>query len=138
MMSKYNNFIIFCSIGILNTVIDISLFLLLRRGETSVLLANIISTSIALCFSYFLNRKYTFRSTTDPRSNIVAFLIVTLVGLWVLQPIVIYFSLNLLRQLNIQNSTQLDLLAKLIATTITLVWNYILYKKVVFREFNNH
>lgn len=133
MQSKYRNFIIFCSIGILNTVVDISLYLLLRSSGMTVLVANIISTSVALCISYFLNRKYTFRSTTNPRSNVVPFLLVTLTGLWVLQPILIYFSLNLLEQLSMQSSTQLDLVAKLIATIFTLVWNYILYKKVVFR-----
>ena len=133
MQSKYRNFIIFCSIGILNTVVDISLYLLLRSSGMTVLVANIISTSVALCISYFLNRKYTFRSTTNPRSNVVPFLLVTLTGLWVLQPILIYFSLNLLEQLSIQSSTQLDLVAKLIATIFTLVWNYILYKKIVFR-----
>ena len=134
MHSKYRNFIIFCSIGVLNTVVDISFYLLLRSSGTTVLFANIISTSVALLISYFLNRKYTFKSTTNPRSNIVPFLIVTLVGLWVLQPVVIYFSLNLLKQLSIQSSAQLDLVAKLIATAFTLVWNYVLYKKVVFSK----
>ena len=61
----------------------------------------------------------------------ILFTIVTLFGLWVIQSGVIYFVSGLLRSFSLNDSIVL-FLAKIIATGFSLVWNFVLYKKVVF------
>ncbi|GAC1386487.1 MAG: GtrA family protein [Candidatus Saccharimonadales bacterium] len=134
---------IFGAIGILNTCIDVGIYLFLRHLYIPVLLANIISTSVALTVSFSLNRRYTFQSTSKGRRTIVLFLLVTLSGLWVIQPIIIHIILSLLRiplvshslDQIVANATSFrDLISKLAATPATLLWNYILYRKIVFKK----
>ncbi len=143
MPAKHRKLIVFCAIGVLNTAVDVTIYLVLRRANLPIVAANTISTAAALILSYSLNRKFTFKSTAKARSNIVPFLIVTLAGLWVLQPIVIHLALSvlrlpfagsLLRQTGLSGSSSRDLLSKLAATPATLLWNYILYSKLVFRS----
>jgi putative flippase GtrA len=127
-------FLIFASIGVLNTLIDVGLFLLLHdRAGLPIIAANIISTSAALGVSYTLNSKFTFDADNHlDKQRIGKFLAVTLAGLWFLQPAVIYASLSLIG-LFIDSSAQPALAAaKLSAIPFTLAWNFVLYKKVVF------
>lgn len=140
--SKHRGIILFAAIGALNTVIDIGIFLGLRSVGLPILTANIISTSIALIVSFLLNNRYTFGSSSRSiRQSLPAFLIVTLCGLWILQPLVIAGVGSVLQTAalrNIAGSAEIfnvlrDLIGKLAATVVTLVWNYVLYKKFVFK-----
>jgi putative flippase GtrA len=99
---------------------------------SELLIANIISTSVALAFSFFANRFFTFKSQGKKRTQIFAFLIVTLFGLWVIQPIIILLSMSILEQLF--SSSLLLLIAKLIAVVFSMTWNYLLYDLLVFRK----
>jgi putative flippase GtrA len=96
--------------------------------------ANYISTSSALIFSFFANKHFTFKSTEKNHiRQIVLFLAVTLFGLWVLQPLVIKFA-----QVTLQHffgaDVLLTLVAKVVATCVSLIWNYLLYDRFVFRN----
>lgn len=124
----------FAIVGSANTVIDFGLLFGLVFLGLDKIPANFISTGTAFVFSYFFNKSYTFKSTDKAsKRQFALFLIITIVGLWVLQPIVIYFVSIALGGLGIQSALVL-LIAKLLATAVTLVWNYILYKKYVFRS----
>ncbi len=99
---------------------------------TWLIAANIISTSVALTFSFFANRTFTFGSTGTKRSQAVRFLAVTLIGLWVLQPIVLLLTVGPLEEFFSRETS--IVIAKLLATVVSMVWNYLLYDSLVFRK----
>lgn len=122
----------FLLVGGINTAIDFGLLFLLRSFGLPVITSNIISTTAAFCFSFFANKKYTFKTTdTNIVREIVFFVAITLFGLWVLQTVVIYVVTAAFSGLNIPESLTL-LIAKLVATVVSLVWNYTMYSRVVF------
>jgi putative flippase GtrA len=124
----------FIAVGGINTLLDFGILFLLKSFGLPAVSANIISTSAAFCFSFFANKKYTFKTdTTNIKREIVLFVIVTLFGLWVLQTIVIKGVTYLLSGVDLPESVTL-LIAKLLATIVSLTWNYILYSRVVFKR----
>lgn len=141
--SNRRRLVSFASIGIANTLIDVTIFLSLRQLLVPILAANIVSTSVALSFSFLMNKRFTFGSSNAIKKSLPAFILVTLVGLWVLQPIIIKLVLtmlylpavDMLLQTVIFNADRYyELLAKLAATPATLIWNFLLYKRVVFKN----
>lgn len=124
----------FMLVGGANTVIDFGLLFLLRALGLPTIPANVISTTSAFCFSFFANKKYTFKTTaTNIKREIILFIAVTLFGLWVLQTIVIAVVAPLLSTFILSMDMAL-LGAKLAATIVTLTWNYIMYSRVVFKQ----
>lgn len=124
----------FGGIGIINTVIDIGLLFVLKSLGLPVVSANIISSSIAFVFSFFANKKYAFRSKSgDVVREIILFLTVTLFGLWIIQNLIIYLLLPVIEIIFGQQNIAL-LISKLIATGASMVWNYAMYRLVVFRK----
>lgn len=128
----------FGAVGSINTAIDfVLLFLFSVVIGIPTIIANIGSTSCALTVSYLLNKKAVFRNTdSHNHRQVILFLVVTLAGLWIVQGVVIAISSPLLQMIGLNDATVL-LLAKLIATAFTLVWNYLWYSRVVFRQQNN-
>lgn len=124
----------FAAVGGMNTALDFGILFILKALGLPVITANIASTSIAFCFSFFANKKYTFKTTdTNIKREIVLFVAVTLFGLWVLQSLVITFVSSLLHGWSLPDNLVL-LIAKLVATVVSLVWNYVLYSTVVFKQ----
>jgi putative flippase GtrA len=136
-------------VGILNTLIDFGIFNL--AGKYLLLpavQANIVSTTVAMIFSFFVNRQVVFK---DHEKSIwhhaAGFLIITAVGLYIIQTGVIYLlahvwrapleaATHIVRGLGIQIFSDEFYVrngAKAIGTVFSLMWNYVLYKKVVFR-----
>lgn len=133
LIQKHAEKLRFAIVGGCNTFIDFGILFILVGLGFSTIPSNIASTSIALVFSYFANKKFTFKAgtKTTPR-QIGLFLGVTLVGLWIIQPIIIELVRLALSHLHL-NSYIVLLVGKLFATVATLIWNYILYRKFVFR-----
>jgi putative flippase GtrA len=124
----------FIAVGGINTLLDFGILFLLKSLGLPAISANIVSTSAAFCFSFFANKKYTFKTnSTNIKREIVLFVIVTLFGLWVLQTVVIRTITYLLSGFDIPENLTL-LIAKLLATIVSLTWNYILYSRVVFKK----
>ena len=124
----------FAIVGTINTIIDFGLLFLLTFLGLPKLAANTVSTGTAFVFSFFANKKYTFKSTSkNIKYEIVSFVIVTLFGLWVLQNGTIWLITPLIKSF-ITNERISLFVAKLFATAISLVWNYCLYDKVVFKK----
>jgi putative flippase GtrA len=124
----------FGTVGAANTAIDFGLLFVLRSLGLPVISANIISTTAAFCFSFFANKKYTFRSRAgNVKREIILFVVVTLFGLWVLQNVTMQLLLLPLNASGLASETSL-LIAKVIATLVSLVWNYIMYSRVVFKK----
>ena len=124
----------FAIVGTINTAIDFGLLFLLTFLGLPKIAANTVSTGSAFVFSFFANKKYTFKSTNkNIKYEIISFIIITLFGLWVLQNGIIWLITPLIK--NIVSQEQLALFAaKLLSTAVSLVWNYCLYDKVVFKK----
>jgi putative flippase GtrA len=118
-------------VGIFNTALDFAIF---NLGHSvfglGTVTANVISTTIAMIVSYMINRNFVFSgSSSKATRQAILFLIVTAIGLYVLQNGVIYLvTTSILHSNGIVASN----IAKLIGTGASLVWNFILYKRVVF------
>ena len=121
----------FVIVGVLNTAIDVALLFLLTYLGVELWLANICSTSVALLFSFVVNRSFTFKSTGNPLRQIVPFVAVTLIGLWVLQPLVLLGVTDLLNGL--WGEYMGLFVAKMLATVVSMTWNYLLYNRLVFK-----
>ena len=133
-LEKHGDKIRFAIVGGANTALDfIVLFLFVNLGVDKIV-ANYISTTTALVFSFFANKSFTFKDKSgNAKKQFGLFLLVTLAGLWVLQPIIIWLSTNALEQY-ITNESVLLFVAKLIATIGSLIWNYLLYSRLVFKK----
>lgn len=124
----------FAVVGGTNTALDFGLLIILRYLGLPVIAANIASTTTSFVFSFIANRKYTFRSDSgNIKREVALFSVVTLFGLWVIQTVVIKIMLAILEPTTIAETTQL-LVAKIIATVFSLIWNYVLYSRIVFRK----
>lgn len=121
----------FVIIGVLNTAIDFVILFALTSAGMGLWLANIFSTSVALGFSFFANRSFTFKSTGKINRQVLPFLLVTLTGLWLWQPLVIFTVTNVIDAA--WGSAIVLLIAKTLATVVSMTWNYLLYNRVVFR-----
>lgn len=148
-------------VGIINTLIDFVLaaviasalggttvyFNLFGFTFTGVIIASIIGGCVAMINSYVLNMRFTFKAHARGLRQAILFFGITGFGLIVLRPIVIHvftdwwtFPVDLgfliTQALNLPFSR--DLVFELIgvAAGILFIWpyNFILYKKVVFKK----
>ena len=133
-MIKNNKIIRFGIVGAINTALDFGLLLLFTHLGLPKIVSNTLSTGIAFIFSFFANKKYTFRSSSgNVKREIALFTIVTLFGLWVLQNGVIW-SISPLCAALLHNESFALLAAKLAGTIVSLTWNYLTYDILVFRK----
>lgn len=139
----------FVAVGIFNTILDFSILnILVFAGGFNKIMANTISVSIAMAVSYLLNKYVVFRHKEEHRATkLVLFVIITAFGLFVLQNGIIYILVHLftfpgnlattilhggLGLKNLSDSFISLNIAKALATAVTLVWNYFMYKQLVF------
>lgn len=140
-------------VGIINTLIDfIILNLVSRATGWSDEIANIPAVMVAMVFSFFANRHFVFKSgeKKDIARQALEFFPITAFGLIVIQGVVIHFFENIWRypvELGLALANWLHIIGtagidaqfvetngvKLVATAASLVWNYLMYKKVVFK-----
>jgi putative flippase GtrA len=135
-------------VGAANTLIDFLLYNILSSFVgLSLVQANAISTTIAMSFSFAANKKVVF---THPKTGslfrqTVLFFGVTAFGLYVLQtgtiklltdiwlaPVALGLGVAHMANINGHDQFIIKNLAKAAATVVSLTWNYIMYKKVVF------
>lgn len=126
----------FGAVGIVNTVADFVIYSSLVITGLNPFASNFISTSVGMDISFILNRHFTFRATAhDHKKQFPLFLVVTIAGLWILQPLVIYgIRAFLQHKLGFTgNAPTLALIGKIVATSASLSWNYLWYSRYVFR-----
>lgn len=125
----------FLVVGVLNTALDFGILIALTLLGLDKIVANIISSTTAFVFSFFANKKYTFKTTdTNVAKEMVLFVVVTLFGLWVLQTLVIWLTTPLTTAI-FHNTSYALLASKLLATVVSMTWNYLLYSKLVFKKY---
>ena len=131
---KHGDKLRFAIVGGANTALDfILLFVFVNLFGFDKIPANYISTGISFIFSFIVNKKFTFKSTTgNAKKQFGLFLIVTMIGLWVIQPLVILGVTALIAPTN-WDSNVILFATKIIATVASLIWNYLFYSRLVFK-----
>ena len=132
--NKYDRQLRFVVVGASSTIIDFAILFSLVGFGMAELTSNFISTFIAMAFSFIVNKKYTFKDDgQNHTSQIILFLIITLFGLWVIQPLIIASLLAMLSFVPVYHWLIL-LFAKCWATAASMVWNYFMYSRFVFAK----
>ena len=126
-----HQFIKFALIGVVNTFIDFGVYYTLTRhvaffdvATPRKYIANVISFLIATTFSFYSNRSWTFkRSDKASLNEAFRFYGTTTSGL-VINEILLFGLINIFGMY--------DLVAKILATFVTIFWNFFLKKFWVF------
>jgi len=134
LLKKHAEKLRFAIVGGANTALDFALlFLFVALGLNSIA-ANYISTSIAFIFSFFVNKSFTFKSKGgNVKKQFALFIGITIIALWVIQPLLILAVTALLSPFGWNESLVL-FIAKLVATVGSLIWNYVFYSRLVFKK----
>lgn len=141
---KYKKLVIqfskFVLIGFLNTGIDFAVLNLLmwQTGIYSgkyIIFLNAISFSVAVINSYFWNKLWIFRAkeTTQAGKEFTQFIAITLVGM-AINTAIVYSITTLVPPMFGLNKELWANLAKVAATGVSLIWNFIGYKLIVFKR----
>lgn len=134
LLKKHAEKIKFIIVGGVNTALDFGILFLLTFLGMDKIVANYFSTGVALIFSFFANKQFTFKGNSgNAKKQFALFLIITLFGLWIIQPLVIWGSTAFLAPY-ISNEAINLFVAKLIATIASLIWNYLFYSRLVFKK----
>jgi putative flippase GtrA len=134
MLKKHADKIRFLIVGGINTAIDfVILFSLFNLLGWPVFFSNIISTTAALVFSFYANKTFTFNDkSSNVKAKAASFIAITIFGLWIMQPIIIALTKSFLGNF-ILNDNMILAIGKIAATCVTLVWNYLMYRRFVFK-----
>ena len=136
-------------VGIINTVIDFTIYnLLSSKTALTLIQSNFISTTCAMTFSFFANRSVVFESRKgNPLKEALIFFTVTAFGLYVIQNGVIHFltvdwtgpvhlATNIVHAIGLGGKLSYSFViknsAKAIGIVFSLTWNYLTYCKWVF------
>ena len=134
LLKKHAEKIRFGIVGAANTALDFALLFLFVGLGVDKIPANYISTGISFVFSFFVNKSFTFKSKTgNVKKQFILFIGVTIIGLWVIQPLIIGGVSNLLTTTGWAAGFIL-FVAKIIATFASLIWNYLFYSRIVFKK----
>lgn len=124
----------FTLVSSISTTLDFTLLIMITSLGLPMIAANFISTSISFVFSFFASKKYAFRTPDHHiQREAVQFILVTLAGIWVLQPLIIWPLEPFIRSFDI-HGVLVIIFAKLIASLATFIWNYLFYTRVVFNK----
>lgn len=135
---------IFGIIGVLNTSIDIGVFIFLKsilnidNQSNWIVLINLTAIVAAIIFSYFANKNFTFKNKSKTNSReISSFLIVNLLG-FIVNTTILRLTITIL-PINLTLPLTLilidpALIAKIIATIASMVVSFIGYKFFVFHK----
>ncbi|OGE81368.1 MAG: hypothetical protein A3H72_03750 [Candidatus Doudnabacteria bacterium RIFCSPLOWO2_02_FULL_48_8] len=133
-------FIRFAIIGGLNTAIDFALLNLLSWATgiyegNWIILLNTISFSVAVINSYILNKRWAFgdQGSGEGGRKFTLFLAVSIVGAVINTAVVRVVSTNIDPMFGLSQELWLNV-GKVLATGLSLVWNFIGYKILVFKK----
>lgn len=117
----------FLAVGVLNTFIDLLVFLLLVP-HISLVPATIVAAGCGMAFSFLANGRFTFRDRYISSGRIAAFLLINVLVLWMLQPIYIVAALSFFP---VPHSSLLLTAVKLSAVGVCFMLNFFLYRRFV-------
>lgn len=133
-IKKHAEKIRFGIVGIANTALDFALLFLFVGLGLDKIPANYLSTGISFIFSFFVNKSFTFKSKGgNVKKQFIYFIVITIIGLWVIQPLIITAVAATLATTGWASGVIL-FAAKIIATVASMIWNYIFYSRLVFKK----
>lgn len=123
-------------VGVLNTAIDFGILNILLAlthivSGPLILFLNTVSFSTASINSYYWNRSWVFHGAK--KSDFVSFMAVTLIGLAINSAIIFTLTTFVHPALGL-NAAQWANAAKLLATSVSLIWNFVGYRVIVFAK----
>lgn len=126
----------FALVGVLNTAVDFGILnlLIVVTSITSgpgLIPLNALSFSAAVVNSYFWNKRWVF--VGKAKGNFAVFFIVTLIGLGINSGIVFLIATFVTPFFEISGTLWVNF-AKVLATGISLFWNFTGYRVIVFRR----
>lgn len=138
LIKQFSKFFI---VGIINTGIDFLILNILIRitgitGGYEIFVLNSISFSVAVVNSYFMNKRWTFQDESKIEQDSVKFsefFVISVVGL-ILNGLVISMITSYISPMFGLSHILWANLAKVAATGISLVWNFVGYKFFVFKK----
>lgn len=147
----------FGAVGLVNTLIDYVVFValtkIMRLPLESVWVAKVISGTLAIAVSFYLNRTWVFRTSGAPLVQAARFVTVTVIGVYGIQtPLThlfasvypglgktLYGALDAIRVTRVFPSVLTEALviktvAFALATSVSMTFNFLLYRFWVFRR----
>ena len=134
-MKKNNELIKFLVVGVLNTIIGASImFVAYNFMGLNYWVSTSLNYIVAGTFSFFANKKFTFKSEGKIFQKIILF-IITLIFCYF---IAFYLSKKIIFFIDISNKKLKENISMLLGMVIYTVLNFILQKKIVFRRGGNN
>lgn len=124
----------FASVGVVNTLVDLVLYVVLVVVGVNPILSNFLSTSAGMAVSFVGNRRFVFGGTQSRVREVTLFVVVCGLGIWVVQPAVILATSALLEATMTLPALVATSVPKILAILVAAVWNYLLYSRLVFRS----
>lgn len=136
----------FGMVGVLNTLLDIILVnVLTQLIGLDLVLAGILSGTVAMINSFIFNQRFTFRVKKVGAAQTLSFFAITMFGLYIIRPLVLQFFTkqwlspgelvySVTSALNLPFSRSFDVnnFALGMAILVVLVYNFVMYRKFVF------
>ncbi|PIY89391.1 MAG: hypothetical protein COY73_01055 [Candidatus Nealsonbacteria bacterium CG_4_10_14_0_8_um_filter_37_14] len=129
----------FAEVGVLNTFIDFGILNLLIwltgiTGGLAIAPLNAISFLVACTNSYFWNKFWTFeKEGTVTRKEFTQFLVISGIGIGINTGIVVAGTSLISPLLGFSSGAWANLI-KVLATAVSMIWNFLGYKFIVFKK----
>ena len=123
-------FVRYCTVGVGNTVLDFGIYIGLTRGwefwRAHFLVANAVAFAIVISWSFYWNKRWTFRNRAAAhRTQFVKFVTITLGGIAIAEAALF---------VGVRVFSTPDLLAKVFAGPLVMLWNFLAYRYWAFAE----
>ena len=123
-----NNIIRYVFFGVLTTLVNLITYLILRNF-ININIANFISIVLAICFAYFVNSKFVFKSTVkniEERAKEFFKFIAARISTMIIELLGVFIFADILG-FN-------DMITKIAVQFVVLILNYILSKLIIFKK----
>lgn len=115
MSERLQKFIRFCLVGVVNTGVDFTVFIVLSNLGIPLIVAQCVSYSCGVLNSFNMNRKWTFRARGQSPVHLIKFLTLNLCTLALTYGLLVFFHHYLGWPI---------LVSKLIATGVSVIMNF--------------
>ncbi len=136
--NSVREFITFAIIGFINSVVDFSIINILSAithvfSGPLIILFNVISFSIAVTNSYFLNKRWTFHQSGGTVGQFFGFILVNIGGVFI-NTTIVYFFTTFIPPIGAVHPQAWLNIGKIIALPISTFWNFFGMKFFIFQK----